>query len=60
MRYVTIDDIRGLKVKDDKIMDTKKYRLDGCCSNNQAEQLTILNTLENIQNMDTNDKTVNI
>ena len=23
--------------KDDKIIDTKKYKLDGCCSNNQAE-----------------------
>jgi len=48
VRYVTIDDIRGLKVKDDKIMDTKKYRLDGCCSNNQSEQLAKLKALENI------------
>jgi ribonuclease HI len=41
-------------------MDTKKYRLDGCCSNNQAEQLAILKALENIQNMDTNHKKVQI
>jgi hypothetical protein len=44
--------------KDDEITDTKIYKLDGCCSNNQAEQLPILKALENIQNMDTNDKTV--
>ena len=46
--------------KDDKIMDTKKYKLDSRCSNNQAEQLAILKTLENIQNTDTNDKRVQI
>ena len=46
--------------KDDKIIDTKKYKLDGHCSNNQAEQLAILKALENIQNMDTNDKTVQL
>ena len=42
--------------KDDKITDTKKYKLDGRCSNNQAEQMAILKALENIQNLDTNDK----
>ena len=46
--------------KDDKITYTKKYRLDGRCSDNQAEQLAILKALENIQNMDTNDRTVQI
>jgi ribonuclease HI len=46
--------------KDDKITHTKKWRLDGRCSNNQAEQLAILKALENIQNMDTNDRTVQI
>jgi len=46
--------------KDNKITDTKKYKLDGRCSNNQAEQLAILKALENIQNMDTNDKRVQI
>jgi len=46
--------------KDDKITDTKKYRLDGRGLNNQAEQLAIFKALENIQNMDTNDKTVQI
>ena len=46
--------------KDDKITDTKKYRLDGRCSNNQAEQFAIFKASENIQNMDTNDKTVQI
>jgi len=46
--------------KDDKIIDTKKYKLDGCCSNKQAEQLAILKALENIQDMDTNHKRVQI
>ena len=45
-------------IKDDEIIDTKKYKLDCCCSNKQAEQLAILKALENIQNMDTNDKRV--
>jgi len=46
--------------KDDKVTDTKKYRLDWRCSNNQAEQLAVFKALENIQNMDTSDKTVQI
>ena len=46
--------------KDYKITYTKKYRLYGRCSNNQAEQLAIVEALENIQNMDTNDRTVYI
>ena len=45
--------------KDDKIRH-KKHKLDGCFSNNQAEQLAILKALENIQNMDTNHKRVQI
>jgi hypothetical protein len=38
--------------------DREKYRLDGQCSNNQAEQLAILKALENIQYLETNDRTV--
>ena len=38
----------------------KKYKLDSRCSNKQAEQLAILKALENIQNMDTDDKTVKV
>jgi ribonuclease HI len=40
------------------IPDTKKYRLDGRCSNNQAEQLAILKALENIQNLKSNKRTI--
>jgi ribonuclease HI len=40
------------------IPDTKKYRLDGRCSNNQAERLAILKTLENIENLESNKRTV--
>jgi ribonuclease HI len=40
------------------ITDTKKYRLNRCCSNNQAQQLAILKALENIQYLETNDRTV--
>ena len=36
---------------------TKKYKLNGPCSNNQAEQLAIIKTLENLQFLETNDKT---
>ena len=36
----------------------KKYRLKGRCSNNQAEQLAILKALENIQYMETDERTV--
>jgi len=46
--------------KDDKITDTHKYRLDGRCTNNQAEELAILKALENIQNLDTAERTVQI
>ena len=35
--------------KDSKLIDTKKYKLNGRCSNNQAEQLAIRKTLENLQ-----------
>jgi ribonuclease HI len=35
-----------------------KYRLNRRCSNNQAEQLAILKTLENMQYMETNERTV--
>ena len=38
--------------------DMKKYGLNGRCSNNQAEQLAILKALENIQYMETNERTV--
>jgi len=43
-----------------KLTDTIKYRLNGRCSNNQAEQLAILKALENIQNLDTNEKTAQV
>jgi len=36
----------------------KKYRLNRRCSNNEAEQLAILKTLENMQYMGTNEITV--
>ena len=35
-----------------------KYRLNGRCSNNQAEQLAILKVLENLQHLETNERTV--
>jgi hypothetical protein len=40
------------------ITDRKKYRLDGRCSNKQAEKLAILKALENIQYLKTNNRTV--
>ena len=43
---------------DSNIADMKKYGLNGRCSNNQAEQLAILKALENIQYMETNERTV--
>jgi ribonuclease HI len=46
--------------KDSKIIGTKKYRLNGRCSKNQAEQLAILKALENIKYLETNDRTVQI
>ena len=46
--------------KDDKITDTHKYRLDGRCTNNQAEELAILKAPENIQYLDTDERTVQI
>ena len=46
--------------KNDKITDTYKYRLDVRCSNNQAEELAILKTLENMQYLDTDERTVQI
>ena len=42
------------------ITDMKKYRLNGQCSNNKAEQLAILKALENIQYMETNERTVTV
>jgi ribonuclease HI len=36
----------------------KKYRLDGQCSNNQAEQLAIPKALENAQHFETNERPV--
>jgi ribonuclease HI len=38
------------------LTDTIKYRLNGRCSNNQAEQLAILKALKRIQNLDSNEK----
>jgi len=46
--------------KDDKITDTYKYRLDGRCSNNQAEELATLKARENIQYLDNDERTVQI
>ena len=43
---------------DSNLTDTKKYRLNWRCSNNQAEQLTILKALENIQNLENTERTV--
>ena len=43
---------------DSNIIETKKYRLNVRCSNNQAEQLAILKALEKIQYLETNEKTV--
>jgi ribonuclease HI len=42
------------------ITDMKKYRLDGRCSNNQAEQLAILRVKaqENLRKLETNERTV--
>jgi ribonuclease HI len=42
---------------DNKVTDTKQYRLNERCSNNQAEQMAILKALENIEHLKTNDKT---
>ena len=36
----------------------KKYRLNRQCCNNQAKQLAILKALENVQYMETNERTV--
>jgi ribonuclease HI len=37
-----------------------KYKLDGKCTNNQAEQLAILRSLEYIQNLQTTEKTATV
>jgi ribonuclease HI len=42
------------------LTDTIKYRLNGRCLNNQAEQLAIRKALEKIQNLDSNKKTVQV
>jgi ribonuclease HI len=42
------------------LSDTMKYRLNGRCSNNQAEQLAILKALEKLQDLDTNEKTAQV
>ena len=36
---------------------TKKYKLNGRCSSNQAERLAIRKALENLQFLESNDKT---
>jgi ribonuclease HI len=43
---------------DSKVADTKQYRLNGRCSNNQAKQMAILKALENIEYFKTNDRRV--
>jgi len=43
--------------KDSKLIDTKKYKLNGRCSNNQAEQMAIIKAPENLKCWETNDKT---
>ena len=43
---------------DSNLIDMIKYRLNGGCSNNQAEQLAILKALEKLQHMGTNKRTV--
>jgi hypothetical protein len=43
---------------DSKVTDTKQYRLNGRRSNNQAEQMAILKALENIEYLESNDRTV--
>jgi hypothetical protein len=43
---------------DGNITNTKKYRLNERCSNNQAEKLAILKALENMQYLETNERTV--
>ena len=40
------------------LIDTIKYRLNGRCSNNQAEQLAILKALENLKHLETKERTV--
>jgi ribonuclease HI len=46
--------------KNRNLSDTMKYRLNGRCSNNQAEQLAILKALEKLQDLDTNEKTAQV
>jgi ribonuclease HI len=43
---------------DSNLTDTKKYRLNGRCSNNQTEQLAILKALESIQDLENTERTV--
>jgi len=45
-------------LSDSTQIDTIKYRLNGRCSNNQSEQLAILKALENLQHLETNERTV--
>jgi ribonuclease HI len=45
-------------ISDSNLIDTLKYRLKGQCSNNGAEQLAILIALENLQHLETNERTV--
>ena len=40
------------------LITTQMYRLNGCCTNNQAEQLAILKALECIQNLKDAGKTI--
>ena len=44
--------------QDNNLMSTLKYRLSERCTNNQAEQIAILKTLEHMQIMETGDKIV--
>jgi hypothetical protein len=50
--------VSGLAIfTDNNLTDTTKYRLNGRCSNNQAEQLAILKTLEKTQNLENTERT---
>jgi ribonuclease HI len=45
-------------LSDSNLIDTLKYKLNGRCSNNQAKQLVILKALENLQHLETNERSV--
>ena len=54
----------GVAIYEGKILTkTSKYKLESCCSNNQAEQIAILKALEQLQTLldhNSNDRTVAI